>query len=45
MQRTPSLPPELRDPASGGACVPRPIAYDLPALFAAAQAGRADSTQ
>jgi hypothetical protein len=34
MHRTPSLPPELRDPASGGACVPRPIAYDLSALFA-----------
>jgi len=34
MQRTPSLPPDLRDPASAGACVPRPIAYDLPALFA-----------
>ena len=34
MQRTPSLPPDLRDPASGGACVPRPIDYNLPALFA-----------
>ena len=33
MQRTPSLPPDLRDPASGRACVPRPIDYDLPALF------------
>ena len=33
MQRTPSLPPELRDPASKGACVPRPIDYNLPALF------------
>ena len=33
MQRTPSLPPDLRDPAAGGACVPRPIAYNLPALF------------
>ena len=37
MQRAPSLPPDARDPASGGACVPRPIDYDLPALFAAAQ--------
>lgn len=34
MQRTPSLPPDTRDPAGGGACVPRPIDYDLPALFA-----------
>jgi hypothetical protein len=34
MHRTPGLPPDLRDPASNGACVPRPIAYDLPALFA-----------
>ncbi len=34
MQRTPSLPPDLRDPAAGGACVPRPIDYNLPALFA-----------
>jgi hypothetical protein len=34
MHRTPSLPPELRDPASGGACAPRPIDYNLPALFA-----------
>jgi Replication-relaxation len=33
MHRTPSLPPDLRDPASGGACVPRPIHYNLPALF------------
>ena len=34
MHRTPSLPPDLRDPAGKGACVPRPIDYDLPALFA-----------
>jgi hypothetical protein len=34
MQRTPSLPPEARDPASGSTCVPRRIDYDLPALFA-----------
>ena len=34
MQRTPSLPLDTRDPAGGGACVPRPIDYDLPALFA-----------
>jgi hypothetical protein len=34
MHRTPSVPPDLRDPAAGGACVPRPIDYDLPALFA-----------
>jgi hypothetical protein len=34
MQRTPGLPPDLRDPASGEACVPRPIDYNLPALFA-----------
>jgi hypothetical protein len=38
MHRTPSLPPDLRDPAAGGACVPRPIDYNLPALFATAQA-------
>jgi len=35
MQRTPSLPPDARDPANGGgSCLPRPIDYDLPALFA-----------
>lgn len=35
MQRASSLPPDARDPTSAGTCVPRPIAYDLPALFAA----------
>lgn len=30
MQRTPSLPPEVRDPVSDSTCVPRPIDYDLP---------------
>jgi hypothetical protein len=34
MQRTPSLPPDTRDQASGSICVPRPIEYDLPTLFA-----------
>ena len=41
MQRTPSLPPAARAPASGGACVPSPIDYALPALFAAAHATHA----
>jgi hypothetical protein len=34
MQRTPSLPPDTRDQASGSTGIPRPIEYDLPALFA-----------
>jgi Replication-relaxation len=38
MQRTPSLPPDTRDPANGSTCVPRPVAYNLPALFATGQA-------
>jgi hypothetical protein len=33
-RRAPTLPPDLRDPASNGACVPRPIDHNLPALFA-----------
>lgn len=40
MQRTPSLPPDARDPAGGRACVPRPIDYDLPALFAGGLSSR-----
>jgi hypothetical protein len=34
MQRTPSLPPETREAADGRACLPRPVQYDVPALFA-----------
>jgi len=33
MQRTPSLPPALRE--SSGVCTPRSLVYDLPSLFGA----------